>query len=308
MRVPLPAAMITMSSAMRFSISFRKTFIIGLALAAAALMQGCVSMRLAYNHAPQYVYWKLDSYVDFDSEQKPRVKQAIAEWMDWHRRTQLPDYVTLIAAHRSEVQGTMTPGAVCALMDRARERIDKGWMQILPVAADIALTLKPSQIEHIERKYAEADEEFVREHLQESPAERRKARVKRSTESAEKLYGRLHAEQRAVVEKGVAGSPMNPELWLAEKQERQRELAATLRRLIAQRATHQQAVIAFNEYMTRLRKSPNPERAENEKLVDQYNCGMWADVHNATTPAQRRHAEERLERWATDFQLLVDGQ
>jgi hypothetical protein len=287
-------------------VSVRKTLIIGLTLAALLLLQGCVSMRLAYNHAPDYVYWKLDGFVDFNAEQKPRVKQAITDWMNWHRRTQLPDYARLIAAHRAEVRGEMAPAAVCALMDRARERIDKGWVQVIPAVADIALTLQPKQIEHIEKRYASVNDDYHRDHLQPTPAERQKAMAKRATDSAEKLYGRLHAAQLAVIEKGVAASPLNADLWSAELEDRQREGIATIRRLIAENATHDQAVAAFKSLVTRFRRSPLPEHAENERRVEAYNCGFWAAIHNSTTPAQRTHAAERLERWATDFQLLSD--
>lgn len=265
-------------------------------------------MRIAYNHAPDLVYWKLDSYANFDADQKPRVKQAITQWMKWHRTTQLPDYVALLGAHRAEMQRPITPAAVCSLLDRGRERVERGWMEVLPAVADISLTLKPDQLRRIEAKIANANEEARAEQLPASPEERLKARVKRTTESAEKLYGRLGPEQRAVVEAGVAKSPLDLDLWFAEREERQQDALKTTRKLIADGATPAQALTAYKKLVAELRNSPNPAAAAQDQRVHEYNCGFWAAIHNSTTPLQRRHAGERLERWATDFQLLIDEQ
>ena len=54
-----------------------KTSIIGLLVGAVALLGGCSSVRLAYGNGPQLAWWWLDGYVDFSTEQTPRV--ALAE-------------------------------------------------------------------------------------------------------------------------------------------------------------------------------------------------------------------------------------
>jgi len=270
------------------------------------LLAGCVSMRIAYNHAPDLAYWKLDSYADFNGEQKPRVKQAITQWMHWHRTTQLPDYVALMALHRQELQGPVTPAAVCALFDRGRERVQRAWTQVLPSVVDIALTLQPAQLDHIERKMVKADEDVRKDFVQESTEARHRAYVKRAITSAERLYGDLGPAQRSVIESGVAQSPRDAEMWFAERQQRQRDALTTTRRLIGERATHEQALAAYKQLVADYRRSPDSEVATQEQRVQQYNCGFWAAVHNSTTPQQRRHASERIERWATDFQLLID--
>jgi hypothetical protein len=301
--------MITMSSAMLIlrtkTTIIRSTRVAALMLSA-LLLTACVSMRIAYNHAPDLVYWKLDSYADFDNEQKVKVKQAIAQWMRWHRTTQLPDYVTLMATHRHDLQGTVTPAQVCSLFERGRERVQRGWIQVLPSVADIALTLKPTQLDRIEKRYAKANEEVRKDHLQESPEERHKMIVKRTMSSAEKLYGDLGPAQRAVIEAGVADSPHDPDRWFAEREARQRDTITVTRRLIAEHASREQALTAYKQLVAELRQSPDPAYAALEQRVRDYNCSFWAAIHNSTTPAQRRHAAERLERWATDFQLLID--
>ena len=92
MRVPLPAAMITMSSAMRRPSFVRGPIIGGLRAARAwllvlclALLSGCSLLRLTYPQLPTIAYWWLDGYVDFTVAQAPRVQEQLAEWLRWHR-------------------------------------------------------------------------------------------------------------------------------------------------------------------------------------------------------------------------------
>src|SRR5215207_5761942 len=90
-RVPLPAAMMTTSTgvAMKFPLDFRKTGyakrsapagaglarslrIIGVlaAMLLGMVLPGCnVMMKLAYNQAPELVYWHLDGHFDFTDTQ-----------------------------------------------------------------------------------------------------------------------------------------------------------------------------------------------------------------------------------------------
>ena len=77
MRVPLPAAMITMFKAMRASRI--KAGIIGGCLLALLLLGGCSAVRIGYNQAPTLAWWWLDGYLDFDAAQAPQVKAALQQ-------------------------------------------------------------------------------------------------------------------------------------------------------------------------------------------------------------------------------------
>src|ERR1700704_4845539 len=94
MRVPLPAAMMTMFRAMPMSCS--RAWIIGVLLAALALLGGCTTARFAYGQAPALAYWWLDGYIDFDDAQETVVRDAIADWFRWPRPAQIPDYAELL--------------------------------------------------------------------------------------------------------------------------------------------------------------------------------------------------------------------
>jgi hypothetical protein len=108
-----------------------------------------------------------------------------------------------------------------------------------------------------------------------------------------------------VVNAGVAASPFNPELWWQERQRRQRDTVQTLRRLAAEKADRDQRLAALRTLVARVERSPDAGyRAYQLKLAD-YNCAFAAQIHNATTPAQRKRALETLQGWEADLRQLM---
>ena len=58
-------------------------------LAATLLLAGCgIALRLGYNQGPSLAFRWLDGYAEFDDAQSLRVRAALDEFFNWHRRTQ----------------------------------------------------------------------------------------------------------------------------------------------------------------------------------------------------------------------------
>jgi len=141
--------------------------------------------------------------------------------------------------------------------------------------------------------------------LQDDAGERLTASVKRAVDRAERLYGRLDEDQRRLVRRGVIESPFDPALWLKERQRRQREVQATLRRLVAERADAGQRLAALRLLAERTERSPDPVYRAYQLKLGEYNCDFAARIHNATTPAQRQQARATLAGWEDDLRALM---
>jgi len=299
--------MMTTLSAMQ--LSRLKTRIIGaLALLMLVGLTGCSSVRLAYGNASQLTWWWLDGYVDFSREQTPVAKRAIDRYFDWQRTTQLPELAPLLAQAQGVVQDPTTPAAVCRWQDQVREKLEPSLQRALAMAADLLPGLGEPQFRSIERKYTKNIEQMRKDYLQADPADRLEESYKRALERAENIYGRLGDAQKRVLREGVAASPFNPDLWLQERTRRQRDTLQTVRRLQAERADMDTRVAALRQLVVRIEKSPDPEyRAYQVKLND-YNCTLAAQLHNATTAAQRLKARDQLKGWEDDLKALVAGE
>jgi len=283
----------------------QKTIISSLMLLCLLAASGCSSIRLAYGNAAQLAWWWVDGYVDFSSAQSPAARKAVDQLYDWHRATQLPELIALLAAAQAQVAEPTTAVHACRWQDQVREKLEPSLQRALQLAAEQLPGLTETQFRHLEQRYAKGNVEMRSDFMQPDADERLNEAVKRTMERVERVYGRVGDAQKRVVSEGVAASPFNPELWLAERQRRQREVVQTLRRLGAEKADGDQRLTALRFLAQRVEKSPDTEyRAYQLKLGD-YNCALAAQIHNATTPAQRQRARETLKDWEDDLRGLM---
>ena len=270
-----------------------------------AALGGCSSIRLAYGNAPQLLWWWIDGYVDFSSEQSPAVRQGLERLYEWHRSTQLPELVGLLATAQGQVGEPTTPALACRWQAQVREALEPTLQRALQLAADTLPSLGEANFRHIEQRYAKGNAEMKRDFLQADAQDRLDEAVKRTMERVERIYGRVGDAQKKVVREGVAASPFDPDLWLAERQRRQRDVLQTLRRLSAEKADVDQRLAALRTLVQRVERSPDPEyRAYQQRLTD-YNCAFAAGIHNSTSAAQRQRARETLKGWEEDLRSFV---
>jgi hypothetical protein len=269
------------------------------------LASGCSALRIAYGTAPDLVYWWLDRYVDFDAGQTPRVREAIKQWFAWNRRTQLPDYAQMLARARVEVLADTTPARVCAWQAEAMVRAHVAFDRIAPAAADLMLTITPQQTRYLERRYEKFNAEFRDDFLQPDPRKRADEAFKRTLDRAETLYGRLDDAQRQRIVDGLKRSPFDPELWFAERRQRQQDALQILRRVAAEGASREQALAALRGYVDRLEHSPRDSYRRYSERLNEYNCAFAAGLHNGTSAAQRRVAANKLAGWEDDLRAIA---
>jgi hypothetical protein len=282
--------------------SLMKAGIIGLLL---ALLNGCTAVRLGYNNGQQLAWWWLDGYVDFNREQAPQVKAAIDRWFDWHRPTQLPEYAALLATAQLQITEPTTPAAACRWQTVVRDKLEPAIDRALLQLAELLPGMGEAQFKRIEQRYAKSLDEMRTDYMQPDPAQRSKASIKRATDRAEQIYGSLDEAQLRVVSAGVAASPFDPQAWMAERKNRQRDNLATLRRLALERADTDQRVAALRTLAERIERSPDPAyRAYQQRLLE-FNCAQAAQLHNSTSLAQRQKAREKLKGWEEDMRALA---
>jgi hypothetical protein len=284
--------------------------IIGAALLALVLA-GCSMVRIGYSQAPTLAYWWIDGYLDLDGAQSARLREELDHFFDWHRRQELPAYAALLARGQREVmQPTITPAAFCAWRDELQKRIDAAAEQATPPLAALALTLTPEQLNHMERKLAKNGDSMRKDFAQPDRDERAAASFERTLERYQNFYGKLDEAQRRRLAELLAASSFDPERWLAERDRRNRDLIATLSGVAAAARSpeaERQARAAVRLLIERAQRSPRPEyRAYQERLVLD-NCALASAMHATTTPAQRRHARDKLKGWEEDMRLLAQA-
>ncbi|MDM0119340.1 DUF6279 family lipoprotein [Variovorax arabinosiphilus] len=277
----------------------------GCAVALGALLLGCSAVKLAYNNLPEFGYWWLDSYVDFNGAQSPRVKEQLAQLLERHRRTELPKLLALVERAERLAVADVTAAQVCAASDELRDSLLATAVDVAGPGAELALGLGDAQLQHIEVKYAKNNAEYASDWLERSVEGQHRKRYDTFLERSEDFYGTLDDAQRALLRQMADRSIFDPRRVDAERRQRQRESLALLRRFANSAARPPEVQAALVAYARRIADPPPGPWRDHQQALLQESCNNIARLHNATRPAQREQAVRRLQAYAQDIRDLI---
>jgi hypothetical protein len=212
--------------------------------------------------------------------------------------------VALLAALQAELAAPTTAARLCGFEAQVRRQFAVSLDYMLPLAAAVVPRLGEAQWANLERRYAE-DSEDMRAKLEAADAQARaESSAKRAIERAEMLYGTLDEAQRRLLTEGAAAAPYDARISLGERERRRRATLQTLRRLTAEGAAADAALPALRKLADEFQRSPDAQyRAYLQRMI-LHDCAMAAQLHNATTAAQRQTARRKLEGWQSDLRGL----
>lgn len=167
---------------------------ITIVLALAMLLSAC-AVRTAYNYADWYLAWKVDDYVTLNDSQELAFEQAVDEFINWHRRQELPRYKRML----TELKAAVNSSDVEQL-----ERVYGEMSGIWQTAVDYAT---PSIILLLNKLSQEQKQELLSNIVeqQQQAREKQKQRAKKTTKNRDQqgldnlteMLGELSAEQKA---------------------------------------------------------------------------------------------------------------
>lgn len=275
-------------------------------LACMVLIAACSSLKLAYNNGDTLLYWWLDAYVDFDGEQRAEVKQDINDLFRWHRKTQLQDYIQLLQRAQTQLKGEVTQAQLKADYDDIRTRTQALLIKAAPDIADLALTLKPDQLEQMEKKFAKNNAKFRKENMRGDREDQNKFRYKKSMEQFKLWFGSFSNEQEDIIRKASDARPLDNQIWLDERMRRQNAILALARKIMTEKPSREQAIAqiqsAIRENFARM------DSSERKPFYDAYTASTINLVHTViriATPEQKAHAHKRMQGWIDDFSTLA---
>lgn len=275
----------------------------------ALLLSGCTMARLGYDLLPAWSSWQLDRYLALDEDQRALVSRRLDELHRWHRRGQLPGYAEFLGEVEAQLRGA-APGATEPIaVGRWRARVTDAWSplaeRLAPAVAELALTLRPDQLDRLRRRMAEADEDYREKFLPERPADRVAARADRVVRRAEFFLGRLEGGQERELRQLAAGLPATEELWYAERQRRNQALLGLFARLSRERPPPAEATRQVRDFLLSFWTPSDPARRqrldEAVALSDQLSTQLLARA----SAAQRAHLLKTLRGYAQDFVRLA---
>ena len=290
---------------MKFPVNFLRLCGIISLLAAAALLQACSAVKIAYNQAPQLAYLYLDGYADFNEVQSLQVRTDLTKFVAWHRQTQLPGYIDLLQKIQQKMPQDITAVQACDVFADVRQKALALTDYAEPATLSVAATLSAKQLTVMERKFAKGNTTWREDYLEGSAKDLFEKRQKSAIKRADMLYGSVTDKQRSLIAQQIEKSQFKAAQSYAERQRRQKDIVQTLGKVIA---NPQDAATAQKEMRSLLARSvASPDAAYKNYLetITQESCASFAELHNATSAEQRKKAVEVLAGYEQDFKVLV---
>jgi predicted transcriptional regulator len=271
-----------------------------------ALLGACSTIRFSYNHGDTLLYWWLDAYVDFEGDQSDWVKRDIGELFQWHRKTQLHDYAALLGTFQRQLAGNPTQADLLADYREMRSRTETLAMKAVPDMVDLARSLTPDQIAQMEERFKKKNDEYRRKFVSGSIEKRQEARFDKSMEQFKLWFGSFNKDQEAALRRASDARPLDSNIWLEERIQRQRKILALTRKIQQEKPSKEQtgAMITalVHEFFGRM------DAPERKGFYDSYLNSTTNYILTAikiATPAQKAHAQKRMQGWIDELNALA---
>ena len=262
-------------------------------------VSGCSTGKLFYDYGDEMVSWQVDNYFDLTSKQEEWIEERMRRHLYWHREQELPLYRNFLI----EVQNRSGDGLTMKELDEGYAMIDQKRIrtmeELLPDTASFLAGISPEQINTLEKKMIEDNQELEEE--MGSSEDLLSERWENFWEQMEDWFGDLSDDQQDKINR------LHTE-WFSD--------SADL--LVARLERRRKSQLQF---LTQLRYSQ--DKAELEKWLRRYviNWGGETDsarrarilvnkkrilqVDKLLTPEQRMHAVKELDEWIEILDSII---
>lgn len=200
-----------------------------LLLSLGVLVSACSKTGLAYRNLDWVISWRVDQYLDLDSQQKAWFKPKLQEHLAWHCSTELPRYVDWLQRTEQLVEAP-EPDArqMEAQMIEAEQAFNAIVQQTNPTTVALLADLRPEQVERLYAR-VEKDNREDRQKFLEPPLETQiSERAERLEKRLKPWFGSLNETQRARVAQWASERRDQNRLWLENRARWQGEFRRVL--------------------------------------------------------------------------------
>jgi len=262
---------------------------------------GCSVVRTAYNNLNWVVTYYLAKHFELDSEQKKDLRVMVDRNLSWHRETQLPLYSEFLGELSDSLNKPVTPEEAGEAYTRMLDFWDSMMLQIVPDTQAFLSNLSDEQIEQMIVRMEENNQEMYDKYSGVTPEQREARRNKNTIKAAERVLGKLNEEQKMMIASSLADMEDATEDWVDNRRLWQAEFIS----LVRERPPEQE----YTERLTHLFVYPRQyDEPEFQAVIDR-NLGrslnLTADLLNSLSDKQRKRAQQRLGKFATDFERLA---
>ena len=270
-----------------------------LGVIALLLLSGCV-VKLVYNQLDWLIPWYLDDYVTLDSQQQQLFDARLQEYLDWHRRHQLPVYAEFLDRVADDASDGFSASELEFMLSRF-EVFSNELVARLPAAlVDILVSLNDEQVAEMFDKFERDNRRYTRRYVERSEFHQRLKREEEIQRFIERWTGELDELQVEMIERWAKKYQLMGHDFIASRKSWQQRLA----RVLEQRQQREQLASSLDALFSErgAHRSPQHQRRylHNEALLK----ALYLDIDASLSSYQRTRMVRKLQAYAGDFREL----
>jgi hypothetical protein len=276
---------------------------IALLLVLVFALGGC-AVRISYMFLDVALLWSLDDYIEFEGQQRTGAKVAIAEFHEWHRYNELPEYALLFESLADDLERPVTPATMAQYSDQALA----AWQDIMrgmaAPSATILAQLNQQQIQVLVDTMAKEEQEDLDDYKNETPQEVQQDRYKFMHNAVSKLAGKLNDEQRTRIRVWAVKLRDTGQMSIEQRSNWRERFVQILQARDDVDKLEQELTLLFVQPYLFWSEGYQQSMSYNRELTVQ----LLAELANSLTDSQRSHATHRLRSFAADFRALSSSE
>jgi hypothetical protein len=274
-----------------------------LALVIGLILLSACGPKLYYPSLDWLIPWYVDDYISLEPDQSSRLRTQLARQLDWHCRTQLPEYAEFLLDLRREVDHSGRPVTVERL-DTYKMRLIRYWNvlihQISPDIADIMFSATDEQVDELFENLETKNRDIENEYVVPPPQKIIQNRQKRMQKRLNFWLGGLTEPQI----KAVDAWNLQVEPIAADRVSYRRKIQAAGRHILENRTNPDELEAALRGLLTNAEEFRTENYQRKIDVNTQRTFELLAYMLETLTPNQRNHLSNRLESLAADLDQL----
>ena len=270
-----------------------------------SLIAGCSLIKTSYNNAPALTIFWLDNYFSFTQTQNLALKPALEKLHNWHRQSQLPEYISLLQdMQTSFAKDQISTAEACEKIGAIKLSISNVQAESIPIIVEIAPQLSDKQLKRFQQKLDKRSEKWKAEWWQESEQEQLEVRLEKTEDFAQKVYGDLSDDQLNQLKQGLAQANINPEISYNEILRRNADAYTIINSLQNSALSLDEKSQLVKAGFDRIQKSPNQAYQTYADNLANHTCETIANLHASTNEKQKLHAKNWLQDYIVQLTAL----
>lgn len=271
-------------------------------LALVLFICGCSTVSLFYRNADWYLQHKIAGYTSFDVRQKETIRREISDYMRWHRRYALPEYIIFLQNLNGAVQydGRLKTEEVALLRARLMDLYRISLAPAIRPAARILSSLDSRQIQELGRNLAEENDQQKQEELDLGHDGYLDKRADKTVDFLEGLAGDLSDEQEHRVREMSRHLPLASRHFILHRETNQ----AGLIKLLNDRAGTDRIASFMSSWILDPDATRTVQQQQDIRAFEAATDEMIARIQWMLTAAQKEHVHKKISSYIDELQHL----